>query len=226
MNNSCIIIPSRLESQRFPNKPLIKIKDKSMIRHVLEKALLSLADLVVVATDSKKIYEECEGYSILTGKCSNGTERVIEAATKIEAKVYVNLQGDEPLVNPNDLNILIQKCQEKPGIHTLMTSLDHNEVPNNNIVKVFYRTQDDYNVCHNFSRNGTSSKHIGIYAFDKNTLLQIKNIKPSKRAISEKLEQLTWLDFKIPIYVWHTDHIYHAVDVPSDIDAVLQILNK
>lgn len=226
MNNSCIIIPSRLESQRFPNKPLIKIKDKSMIRHVLERALLSSADLVVVATDSKKIYEECKGYSILTGKCSNGTERIIEVAKKIKAKIYVNLQGDEPLASPNDLNTLIQKCQEMPGIHTLMTALNYNEVPNNNVVKVFYDKHDNYNICHNFSRNGISSKHIGIYAFDENTLLKIKNIKPSKRAINEKLEQLTWLDFKIPIYVWHTDHIYHAVDIPSDIDAVLQILNR
>lgn len=221
--NSCIIIPSRLESQRFPNKPLAKINNKSMIRHVLERALLSSADLVIVATDSEKICEECEGYSILTGKCSNGTERIIKVAEKIKAKIYINLQGDEPLASPDDLNMLIQKCHERPGIHTLMTSLDYN---NNNIVKVFYDTYDEYNICSNFSRKGISFKHIGIYAFDRNTLLKIKDISPSKRSLDENLEQLTWLDFKIPIYVWYTDHIYHAVDVPDDINKVLQILNK
>ena len=223
--DSCIIIPSRWGSQRFPGKPLTKIENKTMIRRVLDAALKSSADSVIVATDDERIFDECEGYAQMTGECPNGTARVIEIAKKIKSKVYINLQGDEPLVSPIDLDRLIEKCFSMKGAHTLMTLIEEDEVPNMNVVKVF---SDDDNACWLFTRKAEKAyqKHIGIYAFDRETLLKIKDLEPSPNAIKESLEQLTWLDHEIPIHAWNTTHRYQAVDTMEDVEKVIEILNE
>lgn len=196
-----------------------------MVRTVLDNALLSSADSVIVATDDSRIFDECEGYAQMTGDCPNGTARVIEIAKKIKSKIYVNLQGDEPLVSSEDLDKLIEKCSKIKGIHTLMTRIDEDEIPNNNVVKVFC---DGDNACWLFTRNAKSAvhKHIGIYAFDRETLLQIEKLEQSPNSIKESLEQLTWLDHEIPIYAWNTDHTYQAVDTIEDVEKVIEILNE
>ena len=223
--DSCIIIPSRWGSERFPGKPLARIGNKSMIRRVLDRALLSSADSVVVATDDERIFNECEGYAHMTGGCPNGTSRVIEVAKKIKSRVYINLQGDEPLVSPHDLDMLIEKCLSMNGIHTLMTQVVEGELSNRNVVKVFC---DDDNASWLFTRDGENAghKHIGIYAFDRDTLLQIEKLEPTPNAIKESLEQLTWLDHELPIHAWNTHHKYQAVDTPEDIEKVIEILNE
>lgn len=223
--DSCIIIPSRWGSQRFPGKPLASIKNKSMVRRVLEKAQLSSADSVIVATDDERIYEECEGYAQMTGDCPNGTARVIEVAKKVRSKVYVNLQGDEPLVSPDDLDMLIEKSSSMKGIHTLVTHVTEDELSNVNVVKVFC---DDQNECWLFTREAdeAENKHIGIYAFDRDTLLSLEGLEPSPNSLKESLEQLTWLDHGLPIYAWRTSHKYQAVDSVEDIEKVLEILNE
>ena len=227
MLDSCVVIPSRWGSQRFPGKPLTMIAGKSMINRVLERALQSSADSVIVATDDERIYEACEGYSVMTGDCPNGTARMIEISKKIQSKVYVNVQGDEPLVDPRDIDMLIQRCQQMNGIHTLMTALDPNEVPNNNAVKVI---TDNENKCLNFSRVSENPaeemKHIGLYCFDSDTLRRISRTKPSPRSISENLEQLTWMNYGIRIYAWYTSNEYQAVDSPEDVKKVIEILNE
>lgn len=225
MIESCVVIPARIGSNRFPGKPLAMIAGKTMIKRVLEAALESLADTVIVATDNERIYEECQGYSTMTGDCPNGTSRVIEIVKKIKAKVYVNLQGDEPLVSPHDLNRLILKCQQMPGVHTLMTAIEPDDMSNMNVVKVFC---DDENECWLFTREAEEAqhKHIGIYAFDRDTLLKLEQLEPTSNAIRESLEQLTWLDHKIPIYAWKTNHKYQAVDTIDDIQKVIDILNE
>jgi CMP-2-keto-3-deoxyoctulosonic acid synthetase len=225
MMDSCIIIPSRWGSQRFPGKPLHRIENKSMIRRVLDNALLSSADSVIVATDDERIYEECEGYAQMTGDCPNGTARVIEIANKIKAKVYINLQGDEPLVSPHDLDMLIEKCFMIKGVHTLMTPINKDELPNNNIVKVFC---DAENACWLFTREADNAdhKHVGIYGFDRDTLMSLKSLEPSPNSLKESLEQLTWLDHEIPIHAWNTSHKYQAVDTIDDVEKVIEILNE
>lgn len=236
MIESCVVIPARIGSNRFPGKPLAMIAGKTMIKRVLEAALESLADTVIVATDNERIYEECQGYATMTGDCPNGTARVTEVAKKIKAEVYVNLQGDEPLVSPHDLNKLILKCHQMPGVHTLMTAIEPDDMSNMNVVKVFC---DDENECWLFTREAeeaqhvfdlhfghTGNKHIGIYAFDRDTLLKLEQLEPTPNAIRESLEQLTWLDHEIPIYAWKTNHKYQAVDTIDDIQKVIDILNE
>jgi 3-deoxy-manno-octulosonate cytidylyltransferase (CMP-KDO synthetase) len=232
MIESCIIIPSRIGSGRFPGKPLATIAGKKMITRVLEAALNSSADSVIVATDDERIYDVCEGYATMTGECPNGTARVIEVAKRIKAKVYVNLQGDEPLVSPHDLNKLILKCHQMPGVHTLMTAIEPDDMSNMNAVKVFC---DVENECWLFTRNAEQAtsvlsfkfyKHIGIYAFDRETLLKLEQLEPTPNAIRESLEQLTWLDHEIPIYAWNTNHKYQAVDTIEDIQKVIDILHE
>jgi 3-deoxy-manno-octulosonate cytidylyltransferase (CMP-KDO synthetase) len=225
MIESCIVIPSRWGSQRFTGKPLAKISGKTMIKRVLESALKSSAESVIVATDDERIYEECEGYSTMTGDCPNGTSRVIEVAKRIASKVYVNLQGDEPLVSPSDLDLLIHKCQQMKGIHTLMTRIDEDEVTNTNVVKVFC---DNENECWHFTRNASNAqyKHIGIYAFSREILLELENLKPTLNSVKESLEQITWLDNEYPIYAWVTNHKYQAVDTIEDVQKVIDILDE
>ena len=225
MIKSCIIIPSRWGSQRFAGKPLAMISGKTMIQRVLQSALESSADSVIVATDDERIYEECEGYSIMTGECLNGTSRVVEVAKKIASKVYVNLQGDEPLVSPRDLDLLIHKCQQMKGIHTLMTRINEDDVTNVNVVKVFC---DNENKCWHFTRNASKAeyKHIGIYAFSREILLELETLEPTLNSLKESLEQVTWLDNEYPIYAWQTDHKYQAVDTVEDIKKVIDILDE
>lgn len=232
MLESCVVIPSRWGSQRFPGKPLATIAGKSMINHVLERALSSSAETVIVATDDERIYEKCEGYSVMTGECPNGTARMIEVSKKIQSKIYVNVQGDEPLVDPYDIDMLIQRCQEMKGIHTLMTHLRADDVPNYNAVKVI---TDNENSCLSFSRTSSKNlpekllkemKHIGIYCFDANSLQRISGMQPTPSSLRENLEQLTWMDYGIQIYAWSTSNKYQAVDSPEDIDKVIEILNE
>jgi len=225
MIESCIIIPSRYNSTRFPGKPLALIGGETMISRVLKGALKSLAETVVVATDDKRIYDECEGFATMTGEYPNGTARMIEVAKEIAADVYINLQCDEPLVSPHDLNKLISKCRTRPGVHTLMTSINPDDISNMNVVKVFC---DDDSECWLFTREAYTAKykHVGIYAFDIKTLLKIEKLEPTPNALKENLEQLTWLDHDIPIYAWKTDHKYQAVDTLEDIQKVIDILNE
>jgi 3-deoxy-manno-octulosonate cytidylyltransferase (CMP-KDO synthetase) len=208
------------------------ISGKTMIQRVLQSAIKSSADSVIVATDDERIYDHCEGYSTMTGECPNGTSRVIEVAKRISSKVYINLQGDEPLVSPSDLDRLIHKCQQMKGIHTLMTRIEDDEVSNTNVVKVFC---DSENECWLFTRNAEQAtsvlsfkfyKHIGIYAFDRETLLKLESLDPTPNSLKESLEQLTWLDNEIPIYAWSTDHKYQAVDTIEDIQKVIDILDE
>lgn len=232
MLDSCVVIPSRWGSQRFPGKPLKMIAGKTMIGRVLERCLLSSADSVIVATDDERIYDTCEGYSVMTGDCPNGTFRVIEVAKKIQSRVYVNVQGDEPLVDPEDINMLIRRCQEMKGIHTLMTVLRPDEVSNINVVKVI---TDNENKCLSFSRRSSKnlpskfmqeSKHIGIYCFDADTLHRISGTKPTPSSIKESLEQLTWMDYGLQMYAWNTFNKYQAVDTLEDVDKVIEILDE
>lgn len=235
------IIPARYASSRFPGKPLADIMGKPMIRRVYERSS-EVFDDVVVATDDKRIYDAVlsfGGKAVMTSKDHrSGTDRCREAAEAIEKSmsekydIVVNIQGDEPFVDPEQLRLLVG-CFDRPGtqISTLVRRLsDDSEVFDENTPKVV--VDDSWNALY-FSRSpipflrgvpkgewASSSEyygHIGLYAFRRDVLDRVTSMESSVLENAEKLEQLRWLAAGFRISVAVTDVRSHSVDVPSDI---------
>jgi len=235
-----IIIPARYRSSRFPGKPLVDILGKPMIQHVYEKANRSKkADKVMVATDDIRIYtvvEKFGGNVVMTSKDhKSGTDRITEVVKKEKGDIYINLQGDQPLICPEDIDLLIDKMAGSPdcNIATLCHPISLEEAKNPNAVKVVlssdgralyfsrslipYASHDVKNVCYN--------KHIGIYGFRRHVLVQYKNLPFSQLESQEKLEQLRLLEAGFSIDVLETNRVNDkGVDTPEDLEIVKQIL--
>jgi 3-deoxy-manno-octulosonate cytidylyltransferase (CMP-KDO synthetase) len=235
-----IVIPARYRSSRFPGKPLADILGKPMIQHVYEKASRAKkADKVMVATDDSRIYsvvEEFGGNVVMTSKDhQSGTDRITEVVDKEEGEIYINLQGDQPLICPEDIDLLIDNMSGNPdcNIATLCHPISQEEAKNPNAVKVVlssdgralyfsrslipYARQGAKNVCYN--------KHIGIYGFKRQVLLKYKNLPFSQLERQEKLEQLRLLEAGFSIDVIETNIINdQGVDTPEDLEIVKRIL--
>ncbi|MEY4658985.1 MAG: 3-deoxy-manno-octulosonate cytidylyltransferase [Crocinitomicaceae bacterium] len=238
------IIPARYASSRFPGKPLIDLKGKSMIQRVYEGALKSQAmSKVIVATDDQRIVDEVlrfGGHVCLT-KASHlsGTDRCAEVAEMNPGfDVVINIQGDEPLVNPSQLDQLLHAFKEPEvqiatlGIHTT----DKADLINPNRIKVvcdhasnalyFSRStipnHDHFNGDH--LAEFPYLRHIGLYAYRTNTLAHICQLKPTQLERIESLEQLRWLFHGLKIKVVLTDIETPNIDVPEDVEKVLQFL--
>lgn len=223
-----IVIPSRLGSSRFPNKPLAKINGKEMILHVCDRA--SDKYPVVVATPDKEIYDLVtkNGYqAVITSKeCLTGTDRVAEVAEKIDADIYVNVQGDEPLINTTDINniVVIKKIMYNSVISGM--ALIQNQSDNTNIVKV----QQANNELIWLSRTTPSKyKHVGIYAFNREELKKFKEVPESKKIEllkeHENIEILRFLEIGIKVFMIRVKSTT-AVDVPEDIDKILEVIRN
>ena len=230
------IIPSRFESKRFPGKALADIQGKTMIQHVYEQVQKStLIDTVYVATDSDAIrssIEELNGNAIMTSKkCSSGTDRVAEAARTLKLEdddVVVNIQGDQPFLQPECLNDLVQAFLKQPGLAmgTLAYGIkDENEINNPNNVKVIF-DKDNFAIYFSraripFNRDNTQNilyyKHIGIYAYSNSFLQDFTNLPYSTLEHVEKLEQLRVIDGGHKIQVTVTNHDSHSIDDPADL---------
>ena len=217
MNEFIVIIPSRLSSTRLKEKALLDLNGKSLIERVYLRAIQSNAKEVFIATDSKKIEDHVKNFSsnvILTSKDhESGTDRVHECAAKLDISndmVIVNVQGDEPFINPETINktadIVIKNKNASVGSAcTLFKDNDFND-PNN--VKVYL---SESNRAINFSRNVipnnfTKSKvkyfqHVGIYSYKFKTLSTFVSLSRSKNETSENLEQLRFLDNGYDIYL-------------------------
>jgi len=232
------IIPARFGSTRFEGKPLVKIFGKSMIQRVYEQCLLaeSLSD-IWVATDDNHIFREVKNFGgnvlMTSKKHKNGTSRCLEAMEKIDTEFdfIVNIQGDEPLVHPEQINRLLEMFRIKHvHIATLAKKItDSAELNDPGIVKVimdkegkaitFLRTLSNLN-------NPPYFKHIGMYGYTQKILRQINHLKPTKREKENSLEQLRWMDYGFDIYVSETNYDTVSVDVPDDIEKVLKIIKK
>lgn len=238
------IIPARFASSRFPGKALANILGKSMIQRVYEQSLKSeeLNDLYV-ATDDKRIFEHVHNFNgkvIMTSKFNKtGTERTNEAINKLKALGYkfdivVNIQGDEPFIQSNDIDKLV-KCfyDNDVKIATLYKkSNSSKDFLNKNIVKLIF---DKKGFALYFSRspmpfqenkNITFYKHIGIYAFKINTLNKIVKLPEAPLEKYEKLEQLRWLENGFKIKVSESENDCYSVDVPEDIDRIVEEIKK
>jgi 3-deoxy-manno-octulosonate cytidylyltransferase (CMP-KDO synthetase) len=244
------IIPARYASTRFPGKPLAMINGISMVMRVYGQVMKAEGlDEVFVATDDKRIYEHVlqeGGQAIMTSsEHPSGTDRVHEAMNMImdeqekrQDVVVINIQGDEPFVDP-DVITRLSACFKNPGIGiaTLMKKIqDKEELSNPNIVKVisgkskqalyfsrsplpFIRGADPSAWMSSYS----FFKHIGIYAYRGNILKDIAALEPSALEKAEGLEQLRWLENGYNIHLEETDYEGIAVDTPADLS---KIMNK
>jgi 3-deoxy-manno-octulosonate cytidylyltransferase (CMP-KDO synthetase) len=236
--NVLAIIPARFGSSRFRGKPLASIAGKPMIQHVVEGVRRAqLVKSILVATDDERIKQAVEafgGQAILTRPDHRtGTDRVAEVAAHVEAEIYVNIQGDEPLIDPGTVDAVVSAMVEDDPVQiaTPCTAITQsNEIMDPNIVKVV-RDFDGNGLY--FSRapipwvrdTKTSAaprhwKHIGLYAFRRETLLEYPTLPPGELEHIEQLEQLRWLENGFRLRVVETDYDALSVDVPADIERV------
>lgn len=230
------IIPSRYESKRFPGKALADIQGKTMIQRVYEQVQKSaLIDKVYVATDSDAIsnsIHEINGNVIMTSeKCSSGTDRVAEAARTLKLEgsdAIVNIQGDQPFLQPECLDDLLQAFLKQPGLAmgTLAYGIkDNKEINDPNNVKVIF-DKGNFAIYFSrakipFNRDNTQNilyyKHIGIYAYSNSFLQEFTNLPYSTLEHVEKLEQLRVIDGGHKIQVTVTDFDSPSIDDPADL---------
>jgi 3-deoxy-manno-octulosonate cytidylyltransferase (CMP-KDO synthetase) len=226
------IIPARYSSSRFPGKPLVDIAGKSMIQRVYEQAK-KCKDLndVIVATDDKRIFNHVKSFKgnvIITSKNhKSGTDRCAEVVKKIgiDFDIIINIQGDEPTINPLQISSLIDLFnRSKIDIGTLYKKIENQEeIDDLNIVKIIF---DDNNEAVNFFRNGLNNKlnyfkHIGMYGFNKETILKITKLPMSHNEKKNSLEQLRWLDNNYKIKVLETDTENISIDTLDDLKTLL-----
>ena len=235
------IIPARYASSRFEGKPLANLLGKPMVQHVYESACRAKTlDEVIVATDDQRIYDaviKFGGNVQMTGPCATGTERVAVVAEQLNCDIVANIQGDEPLLEPIQIDIMLQPFIERPEIQVctlkqrVETVTDYRDV---NVVKVVTNLQGD---ALYFSRGSIPGKisedelhkfpvyrHVGLYAYRRKQLLAFTKWNSTPYELAEGLEQLRFLEHGIPIHVVETDTLLIGVDVPADLERVKQIL--
>ena len=241
MSKSVIIIPSRLAAKRLPNKPLIKINNKSLIMHVHEKAIRSNLGDVYVATCDEEIAEEVDkngGKFIMTNSMHiSGTDRVYEASKKLNLQkndFVINVQGDEPMINPEDIrNLNTMSKINNFDFSTLAFNIKNKEdYLNKNIVKVSTNnkiTTSMASTANNFTRkidnNNNIYHHYGVYMYKFSTLEKFVKLKQSVNEKNESLEQLRALDNNININVILAKHFSVGIDTKKDMDNYAKFIN-
>lgn len=219
-----IIIPARWESTRLPGKPLAMIGDKPMIQHTWERACESNADEVIIACDSKIVYDAATKFgaqAIWTPKADTGTERVIGVQEIEAADFVINVQGDEPFINPKDINEVIKIVHNHPDkVATLRTDLIGNEGKDPNVVKAISNAiglVGMFTRSSIYMRTNFAYKHIGIYGYSSKVLNKISSLEPTESSVKDSLEQLTWMDNNIPIIASWTSYKSLGVDTKEDL---------
>jgi 3-deoxy-manno-octulosonate cytidylyltransferase (CMP-KDO synthetase) len=242
------IIPARYASTRFPGKPLLDIKGKTMIQRVYEQAKKSKAlHKVVVATDDQRIFDHVisfGGEAVMTGtNHPSGTDRCWDAFKQLkEAYQYViNIQGDEPFIDPSQIDTLASLLQDgTTELATLMIPVNNAEylsdtgevkiVLNDKMEALYFSRAaipflkgidpKDWYKHHNYFR------HVGMYAYRSDVLKKITQLPVSVLERAESLEQLRWLEngYKIKCAVTH--HESHCIDIPEDVDRVLKLIGE
>lgn len=232
------VIPARLASSRLPRKVLREIAGRPMVVRVWERTRQapSLAD-VLVATDAEEVAAACRAFGVpvvmTAGDHPSGTDRVWEVAQRHPADVFVNVQGDEPLVTPAHVERLIEPFRRRPEtqVSTLCIRATAEELPNPNVNKVVCDVEgralyfSKYPIP--YDRDGIGVvryKHIGLYAYRPAALERFHRLPPSRLEQAERLEQLRFLENGIPIVVTETDQPTIGVDTEEDLEAVRALL--
>jgi 3-deoxy-manno-octulosonate cytidylyltransferase (CMP-KDO synthetase) len=239
MKKAAVIIPARFGSSRFPGKPLEKIGGKPMIEWVFNQATkANFVSSIYIATDNVEIRETVLSFGgkvIMTSEnCASGTDRCAEAVLirSIEEEIIVNIQGDEPFIQPKQIEDLIGLMQSNHvQIGTLMKPIfEESAIQNPNVVKV---VSSKNGKALYFSRNaipyirdkqeksllepGAFHKHIGMYAYKKEVLLAIARLPEGQFEKLEKLEQLRWLEAGFEIFVAKTNLESIGIDTVEDL---------
>lgn len=239
------IIPARYASTRFPGKPLIDIDGKSMIRRVYEQASKagSLSRLIV-ATDDERIAEHVHTfgaeYVMTDSELPSGTDRCWQALQRaeIKAEYVINIQGDEPFINPEQIEELAVACDGQAELVTQMIRIDRSEFLHDmGEVKIVLNDQhealyfsrspipflkgipsNEWHLHHDYYR------HVGMYAYRTDILAKICRLEPSALEKAESLEQLRWLENGYRIRLTETQYDSHCVDTPEDVEKVLKLM--
>lgn len=242
--NTLGIIPARYHSVRFPGKPLIIIGGKTMIRRVYERCSLSLNN-VIVATDDKRIRKEVEsfgGHVIMTSvNHQSGTDRCAEAVTLYQKShnepvdIVINIQGDEPFLDPVMLSHLSKSFNDPEiQISTLIKRISsEKEIFDPHLPKVvadkngmaLYFSRSPIPYVRNIEKTKWAGeypfyKHIGIYAYRTDILMEITQLSPSSLEKAESLEQNRWLENGYTIHVKETQHESISIDTPEDLEKI------
>jgi 3-deoxy-manno-octulosonate cytidylyltransferase (CMP-KDO synthetase) len=229
------VIPARFASSRFPGKSLARIAGKSMLQHVWERASMArYLTSIVIATDDERIADEARSFRAMVRMTrpdhASGTDRVAEVASSDRAEYIVNIQGDEPLIDPNAIDAAILSLLPEPEIPmgTLKKRIEHpGEITNPNVVKV---VTDHLGNAIYFSRSpipyvrdqqqAVYFKHIGLYVYQRSFLLAYSDLSVGPLEQCERLEQLRAMENGYKIRVVETEYDSLGVDTPEDLEKV------
>jgi len=250
--SSVVVIPARFGSTRFPGKPLAPLKGLPVIQHVYQNSIRSkLADDVVVATDHPDIFKTVlsfDGKAVMTSPDhESGTDRIAEAVRLLDREydIIVNVQGDEPLIRPEMIDAVISVLDDsRASLGTLAIPIrDSREIFDPNVVKVVFDREgfawyfsrapipyhrDEWKSSDQQLSHVTHDcyKHIGIYSYRREVLLQLSSLPPARLEMIEKLEQLRAIENGFRIKVRETSFETIGVDTPQDLERVEQCLNS
>jgi 3-deoxy-manno-octulosonate cytidylyltransferase (CMP-KDO synthetase) len=233
------VIPARYASTRLPGKPLVEIAGKTMTEHVYGRAQQAASvDEVLVATDHEGIFRVVQAFGgdvvMTSANHQSGTDRIAEAVRDRDVDIVVNVQGDEPLLDPREIDLVVEPLRADSSLmmSTLATAIqDPRDVQDPGVVKVvvdrrsralyfsrlpipFYRSGND----------GPHFKHVGLYAYRKSFLLEYAKLEPTPLERAEALEQMRVLENGHAIYVAFSDHDAVSVDTPEDLERVRALM--
>ncbi|MBC7421785.1 MAG: 3-deoxy-manno-octulosonate cytidylyltransferase [Bdellovibrio sp.] len=227
------VIPARYGSTRFPGKPLVNLKGKPLLQWVVEGTRTSsLIQKIYVATDDARIQELCKKINVdclmTRSDCPTGTDRLFEATQNLDFDVALNIQSDEPLINHEYIDPLVQAFLQNPQLDmaTLAHPLAAEDIDNKNAVKVITNVNNEaiyfsrFAIPYSrekFAFNGPAMKHIGLYAFSKAFLQKFCSSPQSEIEKSESLEQLRALYLGAKIKVLRVEKPTYGVDTPEDL---------
>lgn len=243
-SNVVIVIPARYGSTRLPGKPLVQLAGKSMIQRVYEQAKQAkTCGRVIVATDDERIVNAVQGFGgearMTRPDHRTGTERIAEVAAHTDGEVFVNVQGDEPLVDPAAIDTAVNSLLEEPkaSIATVAVLIrTPADIMDPNVVKTVLDFEDH---ALYFSRapipwvrdsahkvHARHMKHLGLYVFQRDALLEYPTLPQGELERLEQLEQLRWMENGWKIRVAEVEHDAVSVDVPEDVARVEKLLQS
>jgi 3-deoxy-manno-octulosonate cytidylyltransferase (CMP-KDO synthetase) len=230
------VIPARLNSTRLPGKALRDIRGKPMIAWVYQNARRSpLLTGLLVATDSPEIEAACKSYDIpvmMTGEHPSGGDRLHEILTRTDADIYLNIQGDEPTIKPEHIELLIDPLVTgKTEVSTLCVAIDAQAAADPNNVKVvvsnsgraLYFSRHPIPFDRDNGGHVQRYKHIGLYGYTRRALSLFHNLAQSSLELAERLEQLRYLQNDVPIFVAETPFDTVGVDTEADLQQVIRM---